>query len=289
MHYLITGAGGQLGKEWVLYAGENGLSFSAYTSSRLDITDKSRVVEVLESESPDVVINCAAYTKVDKAESDREKAFSVNEEGVKNLAVFCKNAGIKMVHYSTDYVFPGELADRSKFPDGYPEDAVCKPVNVYGASKRAGEVALEESGCDYLLIRVSWLCGRHGGNFVKTMLRLAKERDEISVVDDQFGSPAFTFDVARKTDALLKQNANGMYHISSSGLISWADYAEQIFLDSGLSTSVKRITTAEFPTEAKRPAYSLLSNKKMESAGIKPLDWKDGLDRLLMQLKEDEN
>ncbi len=289
MNYLITGSGGQLGQDWVRYARRNNLNFTAVTSSGLDITDKEKVHQFLKTEKPDVVINCAAYTKVDQAETETEKAFAVNADGVKHLAESCRTIGALLVHYSTDYVFAGNLADRDTYPRGYTEEAPRNPSNIYGKSKHTGEIALIGSGTEYLLIRVSWLCGRYGSNFVKTMLRLVKEREEVSVVNDQFGSPSFAFDVVEKTDALIRNNLRGTYHISSNGELAWADFADQVFQESGTGTSVKQISSEQFAAKAKRPAYSLLCNKKMEKAGIKPLDWKDGLSRLMKQLNEDEN
>lgn len=289
MNYLITGSGGQLGREWVHYARRNELTFTAVTSSDLDITDQEKVDQLLKTEKPDVVINCAAYTKVDQAETETERAFAVNADGVKHLAESCKTVGALLVHYSTDYVFAGNLADRETYPHGYTEEAARNPANIYGKSKHTGEIALIGSGTEYLLVRVSWLCGRYGSNFVKTMLRLAKEREEVSVVNDQFGSPSFAFDVVEKTDTLIRKNLRETYHISSNGELTWADFAEQVFREVGTGTMVKRISSDQFPAKAKRPAYSLLCNKKMEKAGIKPLDWKDGLSRLMKQLNEDEN
>ena len=289
MNYLITGSGGQLGQEWVRYARRNKLNFTAVTSSDLDIIYKEKVDQLLETVKPDVVINCAAYTKVDQAETETEKAFAVNADGVKHLTESCKTIGALLVHYSTDYVFAGNLADRETYPHGYTEEAPRNPANIYGKSKHTGEITLIGSGTEFLLIRVSWLCGRYGSNFVKTMLRLAKERDEVSVVNDQFGSPSFAFDVVEKTDALIRKKLKGTYHVSSTGELTWADFAEQVFQERGTGTSVKRISSDQFPAKAKRPAYSLLCNKKMEKAGLKPLDWKDGLSRLMKQLNEDEN
>ena len=288
MKYLITGAGGQLGMEWVQYAQANDLSFSSYTSTELDITDEKQVAETFRNLSPDVVINCAAYTKVDLAEKEIQKAYSVNAGGVKNLASACNKVGAKLVHFSTDYVFSGVITDKETYPGGYPEDAGCNPINVYGESKREGEILLQQHLSDFLLIRVSWLCGQFGSNFVKTMLRLAESRNEISVVDDQFGSPSYAFDVVEKTDRLIKRSAIGMYHISSYGMLSWADYAEEIFRQMKLSVKVKRISSGQYPVDADRPAYSLLCNKKMENAGIKPLDWRDGLSQLLQQIMDEK-
>lgn len=284
MKYLVTGAGGQLGSEWVAYLKKNKLPFTALKSYELDITDAGLVEAILQHEKPGVIINCAAYTHVDRAEAEPEKAFLVNETGVKNLADACKKTGSKLVHFSTDYVFSGDIKDRNIYPEGYPEDARCNPVNVYGRTKRNGEIELQKSGNDYLLIRVSWLCGQFGSNFVKTMLRLSKEKDEVSVVDDQLGSPSFAGDVVEKTDRLINNENTGIFHISSRGLISWADFAEGIFSELNSKPHVHRISSSAYPVDAPRPAYSLLSNKKAEKAGLEPLNWQEGLHILLSKL-----
>jgi dTDP-4-dehydrorhamnose reductase len=286
MKYLISGAGGQLGREWVRYLNESAEAdeYIALDRSRFDITDRNTVKNVLRNEHPDILINCAAFTNVDGAEKERKKADLVNHIAVRNLAEECAAAGVKMVHYSTDYVFPGKREDEQTYPDGYPEDAQTNPVNVYGKSKLAGEQALKQYGGNYLLIRVSWLCGSDGKNFLKTMLKLGKERDELSVVDDQTGSPTFTFDVVAKTRWLLSNNRSGTYHISSEGKITWADFAEEIFDQAGLKVAVNRVTSREFKTVAKRPAFSLLSNRKINDEGEISLPWKSGLKKLLYRL-----
>ncbi len=284
MKYLITGASGQLGSEWVRYFSDQQISFSGFNSSQLDITDREAVRRTFQREKPDVAINCAAYTKVDQAEKDPEKAFLVNETGVQNLVEACSEFGSFLIQYSTDYVFPGKKNDREKYPSGYPEDAVADPINTYGKSKRAGEIIIENSTIDWLIIRVSWLCGAEGSNFVKTMLRLAQDREKIDVVADQTGSPTFVPDVVEKSFELIQKKKTGIYHISSKGEISWADFAEKIFKVTGISVEVNRIPSSQFPVLAKRPSYSLLSTKKIEKAGLQPIDWENGLTKLLQKL-----
>lgn len=286
MKFLITGSNGQLGSEWVSRLTELRNEFVAYRSDQLDITHRAQVQELINGEKPDIVINCAAYTNVDRAETEREKAFLVNEHGVENLINACKEHGSKLVHFSTDYVFAGNKADRDRFPDGYPEDAPADPVNSYGSSKRAGEVNLETAGrdIDWLLIRVSWLCGRYGSNFVKTMLRISHDRSDVSVVMDQTGSPTYTFDLVDKTMALLEKNYSGTFHISSRGEISWAQFAEEIFRISGTGTEVLPIPSDQYVTTAKRPFFSLLSIDKVQKSGLEPIHWKAGLEQLLKQL-----
>jgi len=284
MKFLITGANGQLGREWIQFLELKGEPFDAFGSKKMDITDSDQVRTRMEECRPDIVINCAAYTNVDKAEIEQELAHSVNETGVEHLVSACLEFNCKLVHFSTDYVFPGSFEDGSKFPDGYPEDAEKRPVNAYGRSKRAGEIVIEKSALDSLLIRVPWLCGPFGNNFVKTMLRLAETRDELSVVDDQKGSPTYTFDVVDKTYQLLNMSKSGVYHISSRGKISWADFTEEIFKQANIAITLYRIPSSEFPTKAKRPAFSLLSTQKLEKEGLKVLAWKEGLSVLLKKL-----
>ena len=284
MKYLITGANGQLGREWVRYLSILNEVYTSTTFDQLDITDLGSVRKVLAEFNPDYVINCAAYTKVDLAETDFEGAMRVNRDGVKNLIIGCEENNSKLVHFSTDYVFSGSILDRKKFPNGYPENAITDPINRYGLSKRAGEIELEKSRIDWLLIRVSWLCGSQGSNFVKTMLRLGREHGEVSVVEDQTGSPSYTFDVVEKTDQMLKWGLKGVFHISSEGEVSWADFAEAIFLESGQMTKLNRITTAQFKTIAKRPAFSLLNKDKMKEKNLHSLDWHVGLKRLMIEM-----
>lgn len=285
MRILITGGNGQLGSEWVYYLNKQGVEFIALPSSDLDITDHADVRRVLNNLKPDLIINCAAYTKVDQAEDDKEKAFSVNAHGVKNLADYCSERNIKMVHFSTDYVFEGTLEDKQQLPDGYPEDHITKPINAYGESKLEGEINIRNSGCDYLIIRVSWLCGRFGNNFVKSMVRLSRERDELKVVNDQFGSPTFTDNLVMNTWHLIEQNKSGHYHITSKGMITWYELAQAIFKKTGEPVELKPIPSSEFPTKAKRPSFSLLSTRKIAAVpGITLTDWQEGLHNLLANI-----
>lgn len=286
MKFLITGASGQLGREWIGFLKEKGITFKGFSSDELDITDLEDIEKRFHEVQPEVVINCAAYTNVDGAESESDKAFFVNGKGVENLTEACKKVNIKLVHYSTDYVFSGDDSDRNKYPDGYPEDAETNPINIYGKSKEAGEKILLEADCEWLLIRVSWLCGQFGSNFVKTMLRLGSERDELSIVDDQVGCPSLAFDVVEKTFRLIKKNKEGIYHISCDGKLSWADFAEEIFRQAGKKVKIKRISSGEYPFTATRPLFTLLSNKKTENEGLRILPLKNGLAHLLEQVQE---
>lgn len=285
MKFLLTGAGGQLGAEWLSFFEENSLEHCSFDSKHLDITDREAVRSAILENKPDVLINCAAYTSVDQAESSSEKAFKVNAEAVGILAEYCSEMKVKMVHFSTDYVFPGKKEDAEKYPDGYPEDSEKNPVNLYGKSKLRGEHLMQASGCEFLLIRVSWLCGRYGNNFVKTMLDLVRERDQLKVVNDQLGAPTFTESVVSNTYTLIRNQVSGTFHLSSTGKISWYDFAREIFEQKQIKTDLVPVSSDEFPTPAQRPAFSLLSTKKITNiTGVRLQDWKTGLERLLEHL-----
>lgn len=285
MRFLITGAGGQLGREWAGYCRSRGIAYSGFTSRELSITDPGNVEKAIAEYQPDAVINCAAYTKVDAAEQEREKAFAVNAAAPAELARICGEKGILLVHYSTDYVFEGAAGHKTFLPDGYPEDFAANPMNIYGKSKLAGEEFIKASGSEHLIIRTSWLCGQYGSNFVKTMLRLAESGKELKVVNDQFGSPGFAANVVHNTYVLIQAGESGTFHISSAGICSWYDFAVEIFKQKGLHVSVKPVSSSEFPAAAKRPAFSKLNTEKMakiEGALIE--SWQDGLKKLLRQI-----
>ncbi len=274
---LIVGAQGMLGQ--ALREVLKSYELTAWDRAELDITNAAVVQEKISALRPEVIINAAAYTNVDGAEKDRTAAFTVNADGVKNLAAVAKELGATMVHYSTDYIFPG---DREA---GYKEDDIPGPaVNVYGESKLAGERALQESGCQYYLIRTAWLYGAGGKNFVDTMLKLGKEprktrpaagpRGAVSVVNDQHGSPTYTQDLAHYTRELLDKNfAPGIYHATNDGAATWFDFAKEIFATTGMQVTVKPVSSAEFLRPAKRPAWSVLLNAK----GPKMRSWQEAL------------
>ena len=266
MKYVIVGADGQLGQEWIKVLSNRGSEFSAYTFADLDITDFEKLDAVLENENPDVLINCAAYTAVDEAEDEIELANLINHTAVKKLAELSLKYKFRLVHYSTDYVFAGNIEDQNTYPDGYPEDVVPEPINEYGLSKWKGEQAIIESGCDFLILRLSWLCGAFGNNFVKTMLRLSKERDSLNVVNDQIGVPTFTSHTVRQSIQLIEQFKNGIYHLGSKGKISWYDFAVKIFELSKIDITVTPVSSKEYITKAKRPSFSKLSTKKIEKS-----------------------
>lgn len=282
MNVLITGAGGQLGQEWVHFCKTKNIPFSAFDSKSLDITNLEAVKKACKEVKPDVFINCAAYTKVDLAEDEKDIAERINAEAVLSISEICKELGIKLVHYSTDYVFAGSISDQEKVPDGYPEEFKTDPLNVYGATKRKGEEAILESGCKYLILRVSWLCGTYGSNFVKTMIGLGSEKDELSVVNDQFGSPTFADQVVMQSFELIKQKRVGIFHLSSEGITTWYEFAKEIFSLKGIEIKLTPVDSSEFKTKAKRPSFSKLSTQKISTiSGIKLLTWQDGLKKLI--------
>ncbi|HKK46724.1 MAG TPA: dTDP-4-dehydrorhamnose reductase [Balneolaceae bacterium] len=290
MNIVLLGASGQLGREWKSvvdkeFSKTDDLILLPYTSSQLDITNHKAVRKELQKQQPDIVINCAAFTDVDGAEEQRDKAHLVNVEAVENLAAFSADLGFKLIHYSTDYVFPGRLEDKETFPDGYAEDHPADPINYYGRTKWEGEQAILRSTRNYLIVRVSWLCGQFGNNFVKTMLRLGFEREQLQVVDDQFGSPTFAEDVVQNSLKLIRSDETGTFHLTSHGLTSWFDLAKEIFEQRGIDVKVEPVNSDAFPTKARRPHFSKLSTKKLESVpGTILVNWRDGLESLLSQV-----
>lgn len=285
MRILITGAAGQLGEEWEEYCESNEMDFAAFTSKELDITNEEEVKSTINQIRPNVIVNCAAYTKVDDAEDFPEKAEAINAKAVKFLAEICAKKNIKLVHYSTDYVFKGDELDKALLPNGYAEDHKVDPINEYGRTKWLGEKAIIESGCTFLLIRISWLCGIYGHNFVKTMLKLGAENEELNIVSDQYGSPTFTDELVSISHQLLVRKQEGIFHVSSEGITNWSNFAKQIFLFSGLDVKVNEVSSKEFPTKAVRPKFSKLCTKKLnKTMDIRTDSWKEGLQRLLNQL-----
>lgn len=286
---ILLGASGQLGKEWqriVEQDHSDEIKLLPYTSSDLDITHYQEVSDEFREQKPDVVINCAAYTDVDGAENHRKLARKVNTEAVLYLAELSNELDFTLIHYSTDYVFPGTKLSKKEFPEGYPETYSADPINWYGKTKWEGEQAIRQTTKNHLVIRVSWLCGRDGSNFVKTMLRLGKERDELQVVNDQWGSPTFAENVVINCLNLLYKQANGTYHVTSKGIITWYDFAKAIFAISDSEVSLEKVTSDAFPTKAQRPYFSKLNTKKIEGVpGSELIDWKKGLRKLLGQLQ----
>ena len=289
MKILVTGANGMLAKE-VKEKFQKGNEVIATDVAELDITNEKMVYDVITEMKPDYIINCAAYTAVDKAEENYDLADKINGDGPRNLAKAAKAAGAKLVHISTDYVFGGDL-DVSK---DYDEDDKKEPVTVYGKTKLHGEQGIEENMEEYYIFRTAWLYGVGGNNFVKTMTKLGSTRDEINVVSDQHGSPTYAKDL---TDiiyqAIEKKIPYGIYNATNQGYTTWYDFTKEILKEQGIECKVNPVTTEEYIemmkiTQAKRPFNSQLSKNKLLKLGIKIPEWKDGLKRYLKEEKENE-
>ncbi len=272
---LVTGAGGQLGRE-LQELSKNTPQFEFYFFSReeLSIDNEGEVHEKLNQIQPQFIINCAAYTAVDKAESEKDIAFSINGKAVGLLASVSAKLNSKFIHISTDYVFDG-AGTRP-----YKEDDIPNPQSVYGASKLEGEQQALTNCKESMIIRTSWVYSEYGKNFVKTMLRLMSEKTEISIVADQYGCPTYAADIAEMIVAIFSSGKfePGIYHYCNTGIISWFDLASEIKLAIGSKCEIKPIATAEYPTIAKRPLYSALDTNKLNALQIIPLKhWKERL------------
>lgn len=271
MRILLTGRNGQVGWELLKALAPLG-ELTALGRAELDLRDAGRIREAVRASNPDVIVNAAAYTAVDKAESEREAAFAVNAGAPGVLAAEAKRSGALLVHYSTDYVFDGAK------PAPYVEEDEPNPVNAYGASKLAGERAIAASGCRYLILRTSWVYGPRGANFYLTMLRLARERPALRVVDDQVGAPTSSLAIARATAQLLRPGVHGLYHLSAAGKTSWCGFARAILKGAGIATPVVGIRTEDYPTPAKRPRNSRLECSKLrKETGVALAPWEEGL------------
>jgi len=268
---LITGAGGMLGRELVTRCDTRGWTTLPRGRQALDIIDAQAVCDEIRAFTPDIVVNCAAYTNVDAAEEHEGEAMQVNALGVRNLAGACREYDVELVHYSTDYIFNG----RHTRP--IPVDAPADPMNAYGRSKLAGERAVFESGAAFLLVRAGWLFAPHGRNFVRTMLQLGTEREGVRVVHDQRGRPTLCSDLAEATCRLIESGAHGVFHAGNAGECSWFEFAEEIMRLGKRNCLVEPCTTDEFPRHAKRPLYSVLDVSETDAliGALQP--WKTAL------------
>jgi len=271
LRILLTGATGQVGWELRKTLAPLG-EVRPLDRFGLNLADVPTLVASVRALQPGIIVNAAAYTAVDKAESERDEAFAVNATGPRVLAEEARRIGALLVHYSTDYVFDGEKASP------YVEDDPTHPLSVYGESKLAGEQAILKSGCRHLVLRTSWVYGPRGRNFYLTMLRLAKERPELRVVDDQVGAPTSSLEIARATAALLDTRAEGLYHMAAAGETSWCGFARAILERAGLKTPVVAIRTEDYPTPAKRPRNSRLDCSRLRREhGVALLPWDEAL------------
>lgn len=280
---LVTGARGQLGSDVLAELKRRGIEAVGYGSAEMDITDRERVGEVFRAEMPDAVIHCAAYTAVDAAEDNEELCMRVNAYGTAYIAEVCCSIGAKLVYISTDYVFSGK-GERPWEPDDEPA-----PVNVYGISKYRGEEAVKRFLSRYFIVRISWGFGEHGKNFVKTMLKIADERDTITVVDDQIGSPTYTADLAVLLADMVQSEKYGIYHAANSGYCSWYEFAKEIFRLAGREESVRvvPVKSADYAAKAVRPENSRMDDEKLVEKGFRRLPaWEDALGRYLEQIGE---
>lgn len=279
MKILITGSNGMLGHDLIDVL-KDSHDLILTTSKTLDITDKQKTVDFICDNKPDIVINSAAYTDVDGCEENPELAYSVNGDGVRNLATACRHIDCPLVHISTDYVFDGSARD----PIG--EDGEIGPISVYGKSKLKGEEAIQEILDRFFIIRTAWLYGMNGRNFPKTMLELAESHPEITVVYDEVGTPTYTPDLARAISELIETDFYGIYHLTNSGSCSWCEFARYIFEVADVDVKVIPVTAAEFARPAPRPSYSVLENRKWVENGFKPLrDYKDAIKEYIELIK----
>ena len=301
MKFFVTGVSGQLGHDVMNELAKRGYDGvgsdiqpeycgvadgSAITDMpyvQLDITDKEAVKKVITEIKPDAVIHCAAWTAVDMAEDDDkvEKVRAVNAGGTQNIANVCKKLDCKMTYISTDYVFDGQGTEPWQ-----PDCKDYKPLNVYGQTKLEGELAVSRTLEKYFIVRIAWVFGLNGKNFIKTMINVGKAHDEVRVVNDQIGTPTYTYDLARLLVDMLEKEEYGKYHATNEGgYISWCDFAKEIFRQAGMDVKVIPVSSAEYPAKAKRPSNSRMEKKKLEEHGfIRLPDWKDALGRYLKEI-----
>ncbi len=278
MKVLVTGANGQLGYDVVEVLKLRNIECCGTTRNDFDLCDFTRAEKFITAFHPDVIIHCAAYTAVDKAEDEKDICRAVNAVGTENIAKICKKINAKMLYISTDYVFDGT---KKGF---YEVDDTPNPINVYGQTKLEGEQAVQKILDRYFIVRISWVFGEHGNNFVKTMLRLGKERKKISVVSDQIGSPTYTEDLAQLLVDMVQTDKYGIYHATNEGECSWAEFAEVIFKVAGINVNVKHITSDEYFTKANRPQNSRMSKYCITNNGFKKLPkWEESLRYFLIK------
>lgn len=287
MKVLVTGVRGQLGFDVVNELEKRGHEAIGVDIEEMDITDEQQVCNVLNKVRPDAVVHCAAWTAVDAAEDCAEKVSLVNAVGTQNIAKTCKKIDCKMMYISTDYVFDGNGTQPWK-----PDCKDYKPLNVYGNTKLEGELAVANNLEKYFIVRIAWVFGKNGNNFIKTMLKVGKTHDEIRVVNDQIGTPTYTYDLARLLVDMIETEKYGYYHATNEGgYISWYDFAKEIFKQAGYSTNVIPVSTAEYGlSKAARPFNSRLDKSKLTENGFKLLPtWQDALSRYLKEINNGTN
>lgn len=281
MKVLVTGVKGQLGFDIVNLLKEQGVECRGVDIDDFDLTDEGAVRTYVLDYAPDTIVHCAAYTAVDRAEDEKELAQKVNYNGTLYLAKIARELDAKFMYFSTDYVFPG-TGDRP-----YEVEDQTGPTNQYGITKLMGEQAVRETLSKYFICRISWVFGENGNNFIKTMLRLAKTHDTITVVNDQIGSPTYCKDVAKLACEMIRTEKYGTYHVTNEGLCSWYDFAVEIFRQAGVTVQVLPTDSAHYPTKATRPQNSRMSKKSLAENGFALLPtWQDALGRFLKNIAE---
>ncbi|MBE7719672.1 MAG: dTDP-4-dehydrorhamnose reductase [Lacrimispora celerecrescens] len=276
MKVFVTGVKGQLGFDVVNELKKRGHEAIGVDIDEMDITDEVSVNKVIRAAAPDAVIHCAAYTAVDAAEENEELCRNVNAKGTEYIAKVCRELDIRMMYISTDYVFDGQ-GTRPWEPDDERE-----PLNVYGQTKYEGELAVEENLAKYFIVRIAWVFGVNGKNFIKTMLNLGKTHDKLTVVADQIGSPTYTYDLARLLVDMIETEKYGRYHATNEGLCSWYEFACEIFNQAGMNVKVEPVGSDQYPVKAKRPMNSRMSKDKLDENGFSRLpSWQDALKRYL--------
>lgn len=280
MKVLVTGVKGQLGYDVVKVLEARGISCKGVDIEDFDLTDELAVSQYIREFAPTAVIHCAAYTAVDRAEDDKDLCYAVNVTGPENIARICKEIDAKMLHVSTDYVFDGE-GDQP-----FEVDSVKAPKGQYGFTKSLGEDKVMEQLSRYFIVRTAWVFGINGNNFVKTMIRLGKERDELTVVSDQFGSPTYTPDLAVLLCDMILTDRYGVYHATNEGYCSWYDFACAIIQEAGLSARITPVTSEQYASKAVRPKNSRLSKKSLDEGGFDRLPaWQDALKRYVAEIR----
>lgn len=282
MRVLVTGVKGQLGYDVMLELAKRGYEGVGVDVEEMDITDPVAVDKVIKEANVDKVVHCAAWTAVDMAEEKEDICRKVNANGTENIAKVCKELDIPMIYFSTDYVFDGQ-GTRPWEPD----DPVVAPLNVYGQTKYEGEQAVEKYLDKYYIVRIAWVFGVNGKNFIKTMLNLGKTHDTLTVVSDQIGTPTYTYDLAKLVVDMCEREEYGKYHVTNEGgYISWADFAKEIFAQAGMDVKVIPVTTAEYGAKAVRPYNSRLEKGKLDEHGFDRLPtWQDALSRYLKEIQ----
>jgi len=275
MKIIILGGEGQLGKEFENFL-KNKAEIYSFSHLELDVLNQESLIKKIQEIKPEVVINCSAYTKVDKAEEEKEECIKVNAIGAKNVSYASYKVGAKVIYFSTDYIFDGEKESP------YTELDIPNPISTYGRSKLLGEIYTSKHNPNHLILRISWLYGINGRNFIKTIIKKAKEEKELKIVSDQKGSPTYTLDVVKQTLELIKKDKVGIYHSANQGETSWYEFAKKIIEKLKINVKISPIKTGEYPALAKRPKYSVLDNYLLKLEGINIMrDWETALNEFL--------